>query len=68
MGCLEVEQASVEYSVLWHMTKVSFNHFGIRVECCDDLAGGVPRGGIRIADLVQDNDIGKLDLIDQQVN
>ena len=66
-GLVVVEQARVEYALHWHLAARRHEDFCAGVECLDD---GLDLKRMLTADeieLVQHDDIGKLNLIDKEV-
>ncbi len=64
----EIEAAGAQHLLQFHLAEIGLDEFRVRVQPDDDLAGRIPflrRGG---ADLVEDDHIGKFDLLDQKVD
>ncbi|MNT67397.1 hypothetical protein D3C72_2055330 [compost metagenome] len=68
LGLGQVEAAGAEHLAQFDLAEIHFHQPRIRIQPDDDLACGVPLLWCRRADLVEHDDIGKLDLFDQQVD
>ena len=68
MRAVEVEQAGVKDRIGRHAGMIRLDQPRIGVQRLDDLARGICAFGARIRGLVQHHDIGKLDLLGQQVD
>ena len=64
----EIEPAGAEHLLQFHPAEIGLYEFRIRVQPDDDLAGRIPLLWRRSADLVEDDHIGKFDLLDQKVD
>jgi hypothetical protein len=62
-----VEHASVDNLGHWHLAIVAFNDLGSMVELLDQAADRFATGSVHGIDLVQHDDVCKLDLINHQV-
>lgn len=54
-------------STSFDLAEIGLDEFCIGIETGDDLACGVSLLGARRADLVEDHDIGELDLLDEEI-
>ncbi len=68
MRPVEVEQFRVEDRIERHLTEIGLLDARIGIERADDLMGKIALFGGGDGNLVQDHDIGELDLFDEQVD
>jgi hypothetical protein len=68
MRLVEVEAAGAEDVFKRHLSEIRLDHHRVRIERADDLAGGVEVFRRCRRDLVENDRVGKLDLIDKQIN
>ena len=67
--CLfEIEKAGVQDRIRRNVRSIRFDDPGVGVEAADDLARGIDLFGSGVGDLVEDDHIGELDLIGQQMD
>ena len=63
-----VEPAGVQHLVQRHTGHAGLDEFRIGVERPNDLARGIELFGLCRIDLVQNDDVGEFDLIDEQID
>lgn len=68
LGFCEVEATGIQHLIQRHPRKPRFDEIGNRVQCLDNFPCGVEFRRRSCINLVEQDDIGKLDLIDQQIH
>jgi hypothetical protein len=63
-----IEAASAQNLLQLDLAEVGFDELGVGVQADDDLARCIALFGRGCADLVEDHDVGELDLLNQEID
>src|SRR5690606_919907 len=68
LGLFGIEQARAHHGVDRHTAEGGEMDAGIRIERLDDACDEIALAGLDVIGLVDDDDVGELDLLDQKVD